>query len=125
MAGVQRPPGVELRGQTRDPLGVLRDADLVVIPSWVETGPYTACEAMSLGVPFVGTATGDMPEFLSSGCGWLTPPRDQPALREVLGTALSSERRVLEEMGAKGRSWLTLHRPFARWAECIERIYTW
>ena len=117
-------PGVTFRGDPADPLAVLAQADLVVIPSWTETGPYTACEAMSLGRPFVGTLTGDMPEFLTSGCGWSAPPRQPDALRAALRDAQSATPEQLATRGAAGRAWLGQHRPFDAWADAVRGIYT-
>lgn len=122
--GTAPPPGVTLHGETDDPLGVLAAAALVVIPSWTETGPYTACEAMSVGRPFIGTRTGDMPEFLRSGCGWEVPIRDPIALRRALLEAQSATTEELDNRGERGRCWLREARPFEQWARDIERIYS-
>jgi glycosyltransferase involved in cell wall biosynthesis len=119
-----RPPtGVTFRGEATDVMGVLAAADLVVIPSWTETGPYIACEAMSAGRPFIGTLTGDMREFLASGCGWAVPPRRPDLLGAALLAAQSLTREETGTMGERGRRWLAEHRPFAAWADAVERIY--
>lgn len=126
-SGPSRPktatPGVTFLGSPADPIDVLARADLVVIPSWTETGPYTACEAMSVGRPFVGSSTGDMPEFLTSGCGWEVPPRDPDRLRSVLIEAQSASPAELADRGQLGRTWLERKRPFEAWASAVERIY--
>jgi len=119
-----RPTDVKLRHQTDDPLRVLAHADLLVVPSWTETGPYTAAEAMSVGTPFVGTRTGDMPEFLSSGCGWLVPTREPDRLRLALMDAQQETPENLARRGELGRQWLRTHRVFEHWASAIEGIYS-
>jgi len=123
LQGVHHPPGVTFCGDTDNPTAALTAAELVVIPSWTETGPYTACEAMAVGSPFVGTTTGDMPEFLASGCGWAVSPRRPDELRTALLTAQSAPVGDLTARGERGRQWLTEHRPFSGWAETVERIY--
>jgi len=120
---VPAPPGVTFRGAPTDPMAVLARADLVVIPSWTETGPYTACEAMALGRPFVGTATGDMPAFLTSGCGWSAPPRQPSGLRAALVEAQGASSDQLADKGAAGRSWLAQNRPFEAWTRAVREIY--
>jgi glycosyltransferase involved in cell wall biosynthesis len=117
------PGTVTFCGDADDPVAVLSAAHLVVIPSWTETGPYTACEAMAVGRPFVGTRTGDMPEFLTSGCGWGVRPRRRDELRAALLEAQSAAPDVLAAMGQAGRRWLETNRPFAAWAHAVERIY--
>lgn len=123
LGSVHHPPGVTFCGDTDDPIAALAQADLVVIPSWTETGPYTACEAMAVGSPFIGTMTGDMPEFLASGCGWAISPRRPDELKRALLTAQSAPEGDLATRGEIGRQWLSEHRPFSGWAETVERIY--
>lgn len=123
MIGKGIPRGVRFRGVTDDPLAVLRAAALVVIPSWTETGPYSAYEAMSVGRPFVGTSTGDMPELLRSGCGWEVPPRDIAALQSALVEAQSAPADELSARGELGRGWLRSTRPFEAWAKAVVEIY--
>jgi glycosyltransferase involved in cell wall biosynthesis len=123
LQSARHPGTVTFRGDADNPMAVLSEADLVVIPSWTETGPYTACEAMAVGRPFLGTRTGDMPEFLASGCGWGVRPRRQDELRAALLEAQSAAPDVLAAMGQAGRRWLATNRPFGDWARAVERIY--
>lgn len=120
---VHPPPGVTFRGTPTDPLAVLADADLIVIPSWTETGPYTACEAMAVGRPFVGTSTGDMPVFLTSGCGWSAAPKHPVELRTALKEAQYATPEQLAAKGEAGRSWLAQNRPVEAWALAVRGIY--
>lgn len=116
--------GHHLRGETSDALGVLSAADVVVLPSWTESSPYTACEALSVGRPLVATRAGDLPELLGSGCGWAVPPRDRDGLRAALLEAQVAPPDELERRGDLGRSWLAEHRPFAAWAAAVRRLYS-
>jgi glycosyltransferase involved in cell wall biosynthesis len=118
------PVGVTVAGHTTSPLEVLAESDLVVIPSWTETGPYVALESLSVGRPFVGTRVGDMPAIVGqAGCGWLCDPRDPHSLRGALDRAqvASDEERVLA--GARGVAWLDEHRPYDAWLRRVEEVY--
>lgn len=123
LAGVPVPDSVQLRGVTTDALREIAAADVIVIPSWTEASPYIALEAMSVGTPFIGTRTGDMPEFLSSGCGWLIEPRDVPGLRSALEAAQRSTDEELTTMGQRGRDWLITDRQFATWLNTVTELY--
>lgn len=73
---------------------VMRQYDVVVVPSvWMETGPLVVPEAMSVGVPVIGSDLGGIPSFVRNGVdGILVPPGDSQAWAAVL-------RRVAEEPG--------------------------
>ncbi|MDQ1708653.1 MAG: colanic acid/amylovoran biosynthesis glycosyltransferase [Frankiaceae bacterium] len=121
---VHVPASVHLRGRTNDPLAEIGTADLVVIPSWTEASPYIALEALSLATPFIATRTGDMPDYLSSGCGWLVEARDVPGLRGALETAFGCSDEQLAAMGDRGRAWVRTERPFDAWLAAVAELYS-
>jgi len=56
-------------------------ADAVVLPSFLESCPLTALEAMSSGTPVVAADVGGVPEILRDGeTGWLFPAGNPKAL---------------------------------------------
>jgi colanic acid/amylovoran biosynthesis glycosyltransferase len=62
----------------------------VVTPSGEHEGiPVSLLEAMSVGVPAVGTETGGIPTLLGDGAGVLVPPRDAEALADALERVLT------------------------------------
>ena len=64
--------------------------------------PVSLLEAMSVGVPALGTETGGIPALLSDGAGLLVPERDAAALAEALERVLTdSELRAT--LAAAGR----------------------
>jgi len=85
----------DLAGRVRflghvDPMRALRRWDVVVSASTApEAGPVSVLEAMSVGVPVVGTAHGGTAEYLRAGAGLLVPPGDAVALAAAIGRLLS------------------------------------
>jgi glycosyltransferase involved in cell wall biosynthesis len=62
-----------------------RSADIVVVPSLYDNSPYTCLEALTCGVPVVGTSAGGMPEYIEDGkCGIIVPPNDSQSLTRAL-----------------------------------------
>jgi glycosyltransferase involved in cell wall biosynthesis len=66
--------------------GVLAGWDALVVPSlWLESGPQVVYEAFSVRTPVIGSDRGGIAELVDHGrTGFLVPPADAPALREVL-----------------------------------------
>jgi len=94
---------VEVLGQVDDIRAVLRDTDVVVLPSYREGCPRILVEAAAMGIPLVAT---DVP-----GCrvvvedninGYLVPPRDAAALAEAI-EQLVSDAAIRQRFGEAGR----------------------
>lgn len=98
---------VELKGSLSRPevWAHLRGLDLFVLPSFefYESVPMCVLEAMSVGLPIVGTAIGGMREVVRDGInGLLVPEGDAQALAEAIATlAKDPERRA--RMGRASR----------------------
>lgn len=94
---------VHFLGFREDVAALLRASDVFCLPSHTEASPRVVLEAMSLGVPVVGTRVGGVPEQVVEGTtGLVVSPRDDVGLAEAL------ERLVLEKdlragMGRNGR----------------------
>lgn len=68
-----------------------READILVLPSYVENQPMCILEAMSYKLAIIATAVGTVPEMLThEEDGLIIPPQDPHALAEAI-------RRVLTE----------------------------
>lgn len=91
----RRAAAPDLAGRVRflghvDALETMRGWDVAVSASTdPEAGPLSALEAMSLGVPVVGTDHGGTRTLLAGGVGLLVAPGDPAALRDALSQALN------------------------------------
>jgi len=70
---------------------LVRQADVLVCPSWSEGMPTVVLEAMASGLAIVATDVGATAELVGDDDGWLVPPGDAPALREALAAAIAVE----------------------------------
>jgi glycosyltransferase involved in cell wall biosynthesis len=55
---------VRFLGSSSDPIGMLRGADVFVLPSSADAFPYAILEAMSVGRPIISTDVGGIPEAI-------------------------------------------------------------
>ncbi len=64
---------------------LLEEADILVLPSWIEGFPNTIIEAMAAKLAIVVSAVGNVPDILSDReQALLIPPKDEEALRRAL-----------------------------------------
>jgi len=66
----------------------MRNAELVVLPSCVETFGAVVAEALVSGLPVVATSVGGIPELVDGRSGTLVPPSDPVALADALDRTL-------------------------------------
>jgi len=79
----------------------LRDARVVVVPSWREERGRVVLEAMANGAPVVAARTGGIPESVADGVnGLLVPVRDQRALAAAIDRVLRDDRLAASFAGA-------------------------
>jgi glycosyltransferase involved in cell wall biosynthesis len=67
---------------------MMREADLLVLPSRAETFGSAVAEALVSGVPVVATTVGGIPELVQDSNGRLVSPGDPTALADALDTTL-------------------------------------
>lgn len=99
-------------GSTKDPHGVVRAADVMLMTSISEGLPMSILEAMAQARPVVATAVGGVPEVLR-GCGIVQPPGDVHALATGVVTLLRNP-----QLGARlgQRGFERVHRVYTRTA---------
>ncbi|HXP99928.1 MAG TPA: GT4 family glycosyltransferase PelF [Solirubrobacteraceae bacterium] len=101
-------------GSTKDPNGVVRDADVMLMTSISEGLPMSILEAMAQARPVVATAVGGVPEVLR-GCGIVQPPGDVHALATGVVTLLRNPQ-LARRLGQRG--FERVHRVYTRTA-CV------
>lgn len=70
--------------------GVYRGSDVFTLPSENETFGQVFIEAMSCGLPVIGTKTGGIPEIISDSYnGYLIPPNDSSVLAQMIEKLLN------------------------------------
>jgi len=96
---------LELAGFSDDPAGELLAADVALTCSRLEAFGRATIEAMKLGRPVIGAASGGTLELVRDGWnGLLYPPGDAEALAERI-ERLDRDRDLLRELGATARGW--------------------
>ena len=75
----------------------MRQADVYVLPSLVETFSVSLAEAMATGLPVVATRCGGPEEYVTESAGVLVPPGDALALYQGLRAVLNDLNRYSAE----------------------------
>ena len=97
---------LELVAWTNDVPGELRRLDALVLPShttrgWKEQFGRVLIEAMSCGVPVVGSSSGEIPNVIGDA-GLIYPEGDVPALAAALGR-LADQPALYASLARRGR----------------------
>ncbi|MDZ4698692.1 MAG: glycosyltransferase family 4 protein [Rhodothermales bacterium] len=118
------PPALQLRsthatyhGPVRDEevmRGILREADVLICPSYAEGMPTVILEAMASGLAVIATDVGAVGDLVGPETGWMIPPGDTDALArtlvEVLNApaAIEAKRRTGQERIRQSYLWNTV-----------------
>jgi len=90
-------------GYCEDPMPLLQASDIFVLASIGEAFGLVLAEAMSCGVPVVGSTSGAIPEIVHDGnTGFLASPQDPTAFAAAI-EKLVVDIRLRREMGARSR----------------------
>jgi glycosyltransferase involved in cell wall biosynthesis len=92
-------------GFAPDPIGVLQEADVVVMTSISEGFPMSILEAMAAARPVVATWVGGIPEVVQ-GCGYVAAPGDVHVLATGILTLIRNPE-LARVLGLRGRARLT------------------
>jgi glycosyltransferase involved in cell wall biosynthesis len=94
---------VHLLGYRDDIDALLAQADVVVLPSWIEGLPVVVLEAMAHAKPVIATPVGGTAEAVVDGeTGLLVPPRDVERLANAIRELVGDGERA-RSLGAEGR----------------------
>ena len=104
--------------------GLLSEAASLWLPStWAEPFGIVGLEALSRGVPVIGTARGGIPEWLHDGhCGTLVPAGDAHALARA-ADALVSDPGLRKAQGAAGRRSVAARFTLDHCLAALESVY--
>lgn len=102
----------------------LEQADLFVLPSFLEGQPIAIIEAMASGLPVVGTTIGAVPDLVRDGVdGRVVEPGDVPALAEAL-ESLARDPETRTRMSASIRARAEQGHSLDTLARQLDRLYT-
>jgi glycosyltransferase involved in cell wall biosynthesis len=101
----------------------IRDADIMVMPSFRESFGVAALEASYYGLPVIATEVGGVPEIVRhEETGVLIQPGDGEALiRELI--RLAEDRELRQKLGNEGHRFVSRSYSFADSVEKMEDIY--
>lgn len=96
---------VEMVGYAPDPYPFFQEADVALVCSRMEAFGRVTIEAMKMGTPVIGAATGGTPEAIQSGCnGLLYAPGDWRELADKIQDLYENPAETAE-MGCRAREW--------------------
>ncbi len=115
--------GIDWVDWVADTPGLMKDLDVLALPSWEEPFGLVVTEAMAMERPVVGYASGAVPEIITDGVdGLLVPPRDTEALAQALVSLLRDpDRRAA--MGKRGRQRVVTDFGPQRQADEVTSVY--
>jgi glycosyltransferase involved in cell wall biosynthesis len=110
-------------GRLPDVRGLLRAADVLVLPSESEGLSNAVLEAMAMAVPIVATRIGGLDEQVEDGVtGTLVPAGDAESLARALLSLIHDEDRR-RALGTRGREVVERRFGFADTVDAYERLY--
>lgn len=118
----------------RNMADVLGDFDMLVLPSYNEGQPMVVLEAMTVGLPIIGTPVGGMEQLVVSPldeaadsspgpCGVLVQPADATALAEAL-RSLMTDHELYESFSKNSRSRVSQYFELDKAMGAYRRIYS-
>jgi glycosyltransferase involved in cell wall biosynthesis len=94
---------IRLAGRRRDVPSLLREVDLLVLPSENEALGLVLLEAMAAGTPVLATTDGGIPEVVRDGVDGVLVPVGAPDRLAAAASRLLLDPGARERMGASGR----------------------
>lgn len=94
---------VDFIGQSSDVPGRLREASMLVLPSWTEGISLALLEAMAIGLPVIASRVGGNPEVIARDeMGLLVSPRDAAGMAEAI-VRVASDGALANGLGQEAR----------------------
>uniref|UniRef100_A0A832MM61 Glycosyltransferase family 1 protein n=1 Tax=Eiseniibacteriota bacterium TaxID=2212470 RepID=A0A832MM61_UNCEI len=104
-------------------IGLWRETDVFLLPTWGEGLPYALLEAMAAGAVPVATRVGAIPDVVEHEVhGMLVAPREPAAIARALAR-LDEDRALLRRLAEAARARVVAHYGMARLEADFERLY--
>ena len=111
-------------GHREDVPGLMRAADLLLLPSRWEGMPYVVLEAAAAGLPIVATPVDGAREFLSGELrGWTAAASTAEAIGTALRAAVSAGEAEQELRSSRAGQWVLDHHAVERMMDALEAVY--
>ncbi len=115
---------VRFLGHCDDVPGLMKAADLLLLPSRWEGMPYVLLEAAAAGLPVVATPVDGARELLSDEeRGWLATASTQDALAAALAAAIEAGSEERSRRAERAHRWVLDHHAVERMMEDLEAVY--
>src|SRR2546427_5658598 len=100
-----------------------RQVDAVVLPSFTESCPMVALEAMACGTPIIAADVGGVSEVVRDGeTGWLFPSGSVDGLASNIDAVLSDPAGA-KRVSARARAWIEANATISRMADRTFAFY--
>lgn len=103
---------------------LLREADLLVLPSFTENFGMVVAEALACGVPVIASKGTPWEDLVTNRCGWWVDA-NASALAQVLREATAMGVPQRKEMGRRGREFVRRRFSSETVAREMHRVYEW
>jgi glycosyltransferase involved in cell wall biosynthesis len=116
---------VHFLGQRADVPALLRQIDLVVVPSLREGFPSVILESFAAGVPVIGTNVSGVKELIiPDESGWLVPPANANRLAETIHDAMLDEgkQEIIRQAGKRIAENFTIERVTDQYVELYRNL---
>lgn len=111
-------------GHCDDVPGLMKAADLLLLPSRWEGMPYVLLEAAAAGLPVVATPVDGAREFLGQQeRGWLAKDSSAEAVGEALSAAIEAGPEERARRSEAAHTWMLNHHAMDRMMDDLEAVY--
>jgi glycosyltransferase involved in cell wall biosynthesis len=111
-----------LLGKRADVPRLLAASDIFINASHWEGLPVAVLEAMSAGLPVVGTAVGDVPKVVVKGTGLIVPPKEPQQLASAICSLLDNPAQA-QQLGNTARAYANHHFSASAWTNTLLHLY--